>query len=164
MAEGRTRQDANRICDAAVRLAMDYGNFEKSGDARLIVLRQWGLMIGYHTPFNPLPRLTDEMRYLAAQEGRTAHLQPYGINIWQEDVGKVFSAGWGKGRTLQIDVHRAGGWHDVFEVMAALGECDHRTDRMARMASLRQQARPAAPAAKASPRRNQPKRRALQAS
>jgi hypothetical protein len=80
--------------DLAVVAAMRHGCIEVSGEARLVVLREAGLMIAYRTPFNPLPRLTESMRFEAALRGKSAYREPYGIEIWQERLGKVLSVGW----------------------------------------------------------------------
>ena len=95
---------------AAVAAAMRSGRFQASGTARLLVLRKRDVMIAYRTPFNPLPPLSEMAKFLAAREGKTAHLQPYGIDIWQLDIGKVMnSAGVTAAMRSPISIVRATG-------------------------------------------------------
>lgn len=109
------RVQIQRLRDYAVAVVMNYGRFETSGAARLAVFRSSNLMIAYHTPFNPLPSLDDQAKYFAAQEGRIAHLLPYGIDIWQLDVGKVLSMGWRDGEPPVVDIFRTGKWEHLFD-------------------------------------------------
>jgi hypothetical protein len=98
---------------AAVAAAMRSGRFQASGTARLLVLRKRDVMIAYRTPFNPLPPLSEMAKFLAAREGKTAHLQPYGIDIWQLDIGKVMSLGWRDGGDAIADLYRPGDWENL---------------------------------------------------
>lgn len=100
---GRRRaseRETGRIRDIAVQAVMTRGGFESSGEARLAVLRQDGLMIAYRTPFNPL----------AGAKG------DYGIDIWREQ-GKVFSASWGPGAPLAT-TFKPGPWQAIVESLA----------------------------------------------
>jgi hypothetical protein len=94
---------------------MRFGRFESSGFTRLMVLRRKDVMIAYRTPFNPLPPLSENAKYLAAKEGRTAYLMPYGIDIWRFDTGKVMSLGWHDGQNAVADHYRPGDWETMFE-------------------------------------------------
>jgi hypothetical protein len=116
-AECRKPAHADAVCDLAVFAVMNQGTFETSGAAKLAVLRRSGLMIAYHTPFNPLPPMSEELKYLAAMDGRTAHLQPYGIDIWYEGLGKVFRAGWRPGEAVSVDFYRSGEWENLFDAI-----------------------------------------------
>jgi len=106
---------ADALRDLAVRAVMRSGRFETSGPVRLAVLRRSGLMIAYHTPFNPLPALSSEMKYLAVCAGKAAHLQRYGIHIWHQGMGKVFCAGWSANGDLIVDLYVQGDWEELFE-------------------------------------------------
>jgi len=99
--------------DLAVAAAMRHGSFEESGDARLIVLREAGLMVAYRTPFNPLPPLTDRMKFEAALRGKNAYREPYGIEIWQERLGKVLSVGWRDRKPPVVDGYEQGLWEQT---------------------------------------------------
>jgi len=95
--------------DMAVSAAMRHGVFEASGEARLVVLRDGGLMITWRTPFNPLPRLSESMKFEAALRGRRGHREPYGIDIWDKN-GKVLSVAWRDDTAITIDSYEPGGW------------------------------------------------------
>ncbi|HWA29946.1 MAG TPA: hypothetical protein VG867_02555 [Rhizomicrobium sp.] len=97
---------------------MTRGALEKSGNARLAVLRDQGLMIGYRTPFNPLPPLAPSARYEAALKGETCSSDPYGIDVWLEDFGKVFSASWTHGDALKVRLCRPGAWQSTLAAVA----------------------------------------------
>lgn len=101
------------LCETAVWAVMKGGTFEDSGPTRLLVLRHSGLVIAYHTPFNPLPPLSNEQKFLAAKDGRIARLQPYGINIWYENLGKVVRAGWYPDGPTIVDFYRPGEWETL---------------------------------------------------
>ena len=107
--------------DLAVAAAMRRGCFEASGDARLVVLRQAGLMIAYRTPFNPLPRLTERMKFEAALRGKSTHREPYGIEIWQERFGKVLSVGWSGEEPPAVDAYEQGLWERTLAEIAQHG-------------------------------------------
>lgn len=107
-----------QIRRAAVAAVMRFGKLESSGAAKLAVFRKKDLMIAYRTPFNPLPPLSETAKYLAAREGRIAHLLPYGIDIWQLDVGKVLSAGWRDGEGTVTDLYRPGDWEGILGIRA----------------------------------------------
>lgn len=95
---------------AAVSAVMKLGRFESSGPVRLLILRRKDVMIAYRTPFNPLPPLSEQAKYLAALDGKTSHLLPYGLDIWQLDVGRVMSLGWRDGGAVIADLYRPGEW------------------------------------------------------
>jgi hypothetical protein len=99
----------------AVVAVMRYGRFECSGAARLVVFRRKDVMIAYRTPFNPMPMLSEHAKFIATREGRMAPLLPYGIDVWQLDVGKVMSLGWRDGETAIADLYRPGGWEHLLE-------------------------------------------------
>jgi hypothetical protein len=99
--------------DLAVAAAMRCGAFETSGEARLVVFRQASLTIIYRTPFNPLPRMSGAMQYAAATNGRHSLLEPYGIEVWQERLGKVLSIGWRGERPPIVDRYEEGLWEEV---------------------------------------------------
>ena len=109
---------AGAIRDLAVHAVMTRGELEKSGSARLAVLRDQGLMIGYRTPFNPLPPLSPGARYDAALKGETYSSDPYAIDVWLEDFGKVFSASWTQDDTLKIRLCRPGTWKSTLAAVA----------------------------------------------
>ncbi|MGD0190163.1 MAG: hypothetical protein ABSD74_05445 [Rhizomicrobium sp.] len=102
----------------AVAAAMRYGSFEASGEARLVVMREAGLMIAYRTPFNPLPTLTDSMRFEAAVRGKNAYREPYGIEVWQERLGKVLSIGWRGQNPPVVDHYECGLWEHTLADIA----------------------------------------------
>jgi hypothetical protein len=104
--------------DLAVAAAMRYGSFEASGEARLVVMREAGLMIAYRTPFNPLPPLTDSMRFEAAVRGKNAYREPYGIEVWQERLGKVLSIGWRGDNPPVVDQYEYGLWEQTLADIA----------------------------------------------
>jgi len=87
---------------------MQYGAFEQSGDARLIVLRKNKLLLVYSTPFNPIP---------VVMEGATPHSaarpRQYSLQIWQDERGKVFSANWDIYGTEVISLCRNGPWRSA---------------------------------------------------
>ena len=95
--------------DMAVESAMRHGVFEASGEAKLVVLRDGGLMIAYRTPFNPLPRLSESMKFEAALRGKAGHREPYGIDVWDRK-GKVLSLGWRDGGVPIVDGYEPGSW------------------------------------------------------
>lgn len=109
-AECSNRSQIDVLCETAVWAVMKGGAFEDSGPTRLLVLRHSGLVIAYHTPFNPLPPLSNEQKFLAAKDGRIARLQPYGVNIWYENLGKVVRAGWRADGPVVVDFYRPGEW------------------------------------------------------
>ena len=108
--------------DLAVVAAMRHGRFETSGDARLVIVHQDGLMIAYRTPFNPLPRFTETMKYEAAMEGRNALKEPYGIEIWEKRRGKVLSVGWRGAAAPVVDGYRNGAWEETLMAIASDGD------------------------------------------
>jgi hypothetical protein len=110
----------NRISDLrdkAVHAAMHHGSFEFSGEARLVVLSDGGLMITYRTPFNPLPKPTENMKLEAALRGRLSLREPYGIEIWDKR-GKVFSVGWRGNAPLVVDCYERGSWESALAAIA----------------------------------------------
>jgi hypothetical protein len=104
--------------DLAVSAAMRRGGFEESGDARLVVLRDAGLMIAYRTPFNPLPPLTDRMKFEAALRGKGAYREPYGVEIWKDKTGKVLSVGWRDQKPPVVDCYEQGLWEQTLAQIA----------------------------------------------
>jgi hypothetical protein len=102
---------------------MQRGGFEESGDTKLVVLREAGLMIIYRTPFNPLPRLTDRMKFEAALRGKGAYREPYGIEIWRDRLGKVLSVGWRGQNPPVVDAYEQGQWEHALAQMAG-GDVD----------------------------------------
>lgn len=121
------RSRTERLCalrDLAVEAAMQHGSFEASGEARLVVLRAAGLMVTYRTPFNPLPRLTESMKFEAALRGKSAYREPYGIEIWQERLGKVLSIGWRGETTPVVDGYEHGLWEQTLADLARQGPKD----------------------------------------
>jgi hypothetical protein len=109
------REYLDRVRDGAVAAVMRNGRFERSGDVRLTVLRLEKLMIAYRTPFNPLPPLSDQAKYTAVREGKSALLEPYGLDIWQENYGRVLSIGWRGNGPVVVDHYRAGRWERLFD-------------------------------------------------
>ena len=107
-----------KLRDLAVGAAMRHGSFEVSGEAKLVVLRETGLMVTYRTPFNPLPKLTESMRFEAALRGKSAHREPYGIEIWQEKLGKVLSIGWRGDNAPVVDGYEKGSWEQTLAEIA----------------------------------------------
>lgn len=117
----RDEQKKERIREiqrAAVSAVMRFGKLESSGAVKLAIFRKKDLMIAYRTPFNPLPPLSETTKYLAAKEGRFGYLLPYGIDIWQLDVGKVLSAGWRDGEPVVADLYRPGQWENILGIRA----------------------------------------------
>jgi hypothetical protein len=104
--------------DFAVSAAMRHGRFEASGDARLVILHQAGLMIAYRTPFNPLPKFTEGMKFEAALQGRSALREPYGIEIWDKKHGKVLSVGWRGDAAPVVDGYEHGPWEQTLAAIA----------------------------------------------
>ncbi len=102
----------------AVSAAMRHGFFEASGDARLVVLRAAGLMVAYRTPFNPLPPLTENMKFEAALRGKSAYREPYGIEVWLERSGKVLSVGWCDNEPPVVDGYEQGQWEQTLAEIA----------------------------------------------
>lgn len=107
-----------RLRDLAVAAAMRHGCFEASGEARLVVLREAGLMLTYRTPFNPLPKMTEEMKFEASLRRKNAWREPYGIEIWQERLGKVLSVGWRPDAAPVIDTYEKGLWEQILAEIA----------------------------------------------
>jgi hypothetical protein len=105
--------------DLAVAAAMHRGSFEASGETRLVVLRDAGLMIAYRTPFNPLPKLTEAMKFDAALRGKSAYREPYGIEIWHEKAGKVLSIGWRDECLPVVDHFDRGLWEQSLAELAS---------------------------------------------
>jgi hypothetical protein len=128
-------QRIEALRDLAVAAAMGRGGFEESGDTKLVVLREAGLMIIYRTPFNPLPAFTDRMKFEAALRGRGAYREPYGIEIWQDKLGKVFSIGWRDGKPVVVDGYEQGVWEQTLAQIAGLeldsGLCRKRASAVA---------------------------------
>jgi hypothetical protein len=123
----------DRVRDGAVAAVMRLGRFERSGDVRLTVLRLEKVMIAYRTPFNPLPPLSDQAKYAAVREGKSALLEPYGIDVWQENYGRVLSIGWRGNGPVVIDLYRAGRWERLFdEELIREGEPDGQPDGVER--------------------------------
>jgi hypothetical protein len=124
----RHQDDArmHALRDWAMSAVMQRGRFEPSGGAKLAILKEDGLMIGYRTPFNPLPKLRDRAKYEAANRGKNCRTDWYGIDVWLEDVGKVFSVGWGADRELRVHCCKAGPWQLTLERIAA---SSHKPDR-----------------------------------
>jgi hypothetical protein len=115
-----TMAKMNRISelrDRAVHAAMHHGSFETSGEARLLVLNDGGLMITYRTPFNPLPKPTVNMKFEAALRGRRSLREPYGIEIWGK-MGKVFSVGWRGDAPLVVDCYERGSWESALATIS----------------------------------------------
>lgn len=110
---------AKALRDLAVLAVARRGALERSGAANLAVLKQDDLMIGYHTPFNPLPKLADSAKYEAALEGNDRAHDAYGIEIWLDDAGKVFSAGWTPSGEMHVRLHKPGAWQSKLEEIAA---------------------------------------------
>jgi len=73
-------------------------------------------MIAYRTPFNPMPGLSEHAKFIATREGRMAPLLPYGIDVWQLDVGKVMSLGWRDGEIAVADLYRPGDWEGLLMI------------------------------------------------
>jgi hypothetical protein len=121
--------------DLAVAAAMRRGGFEESGDTKLVVLREAGLMIIYRTPFNPLPPLTDRMKFDAALRGKGAYREPYGIEIWQDRLGKVLSVGWRDQAPPVVDGYEQGLWEQTLAQITGLeldsGLCRKRASAVA---------------------------------
>jgi hypothetical protein len=108
--------------DLAVQAVMRFGELEQSGNARLAVVRQAGLMIGYRTPFNPLPQPNDGAKYEAALEGKRFWHARYGIDVWLEDAGKVFSAAWNSGGEIDTRLYKPGSWQNTLLSLASRRE------------------------------------------
>lgn len=111
-----------RLRDLAMLTVMRHGSFEASGEARLLVLRESGLMIAFRTPFNPLPKMTEGMRFEAALRKKAAYREPYGIDIWQERLGKVLSVGWRGANRPVVDNYERGLWEETLAEIACHGE------------------------------------------
>lgn len=112
------RERVIELRDIAVVTAMRHGAFEVSGDTRLVVVREADLMLTYRTPFNPLPKLTESMRFDAAVRGKNAYREPYGIEIWQDRRGKVLSIGWQDGNAPVVDGYERGTWEQTLAHIA----------------------------------------------
>ena len=111
---GRRKTDdtvARGLCDQAVAAVMARGRFELSGEVRLMVLRQAGLMILYRTPFNPLPKAMGD----------------YGIEMRDDTAGKVFSAYWERGGALTVTHFKPGPWQAALGAMTAIPVARRRT-------------------------------------
>ncbi len=146
--ESQARLEAIR--DAAVAAVMRYGRFETSGETRLAVLRLEKLMIAYHTPFNPLPPLNERAKYAAAKEGKCALLQPYGIDIWQVNYGRVLSIGWREGAAVVIDLYRSGRWErflddELIRAAGVMPDSNQDSDKIVGEAQSAQTAKPSRP-------------------
>jgi len=115
MGDREFRTHLDRMRDAAVDAVMRHGRFERSGDVRLAVLRVGKVMVAYRTPFNPLPRMSGLAKYTAVREGKSALLEPYGIDVWQENYGRVLSLGWRGKEPVVVDLYRAGRWERLFD-------------------------------------------------
>jgi hypothetical protein len=114
----RTAKNVRELRDMAVLAVSRRGALERSGEASLAILHEQGLMIGYHTPFNPLPKMSDSARYDAALQHKQTTRAPYGIEIWLDGAGKVFSAGWAMDGEPQVKLCRSGGWQEVLRNIA----------------------------------------------
>jgi len=110
--------------DLAVAAAMRHGRFEASGDAKLVILHRDGLMIAYRTPFNPLPKFTETMKYEAAMDGRHALKEPYGIEVWEKRRGKVLSIGWRGTAAPVVDGYQDGAWEETLVAIANDGDSE----------------------------------------
>ena len=110
---------AETLRDLAVLAVARRGAMERSGAANLAVLREDDLMIGYHTPFNPLPKLAESAKYDAALKGRDGMRDTYGIDVWLEAEGKVFSAGWTPGGQMHVRLCKPGAWQARLLELAA---------------------------------------------
>jgi hypothetical protein len=112
-------QQARSLRDLAVLAVARRGALERSGAANLAVLKQDDLMIGYHTPFNPLPKLSDNAKYAAALGNKDCGREAYGVDIWLEAEGKVFSAGWAPGGDMNVRLFKPGPWQSRLEEIVA---------------------------------------------
>jgi hypothetical protein len=110
---------ARELRDAAMQAVMARGGLEPSGGAKLAVLREGDVMIGYRTPFNPLPKPSEALKYKAALAGRTRSHEAYGIDVWSEGSGKVFSAAWTTRDELRVELLKPGAWQDRITALAA---------------------------------------------
>ncbi|HEY2033569.1 MAG TPA: hypothetical protein VGH02_07755 [Rhizomicrobium sp.] len=128
---------AKALRDLAVLAVARRGALERSGAANLAVLREDGLMIGYHTPFNPLPKLGDGAKYEAALERKDTTRNAYGVEIWLEEFGKVFSACWSRGDDLHIRLCRPGSWQIALKNIAHRIEKEPAMPRKKRTTSAR---------------------------
>lgn len=146
--------------ETAVWAVMKGGAFEDSGSTRLLVLRHSGLVIAYHTPFNPLPPLSNEQKFLAAKDGRIARLQPYGINIWYENMGKVVRAGWCPSGPTIVDFYRPGQWETVLcKVVESISK--PRPAGRLQTSTKKRQVRAAQGTSEAGSRKTRPKRKSV---
>ena len=111
----QTSRKTRELRDMAVLAVARRGALERSGAASLAILHERGLMIGYHTPFNPLPKMSDSAQYDAACRGKQAAREPYGIEIWLDGAGKVFTAGWTFDSEPHVRLCKRGAWQEVLK-------------------------------------------------
>jgi hypothetical protein len=135
MPAGKTKSlKARALRDLAVRAVMARGALEPRQGSKLAILREKNLMIGYRTPFNPLPEPSEELKYRSAVAGRDTVRAAYGIDIWIEEAGKVFSVRWTLADELTIELVKPGAWQDTVAALSAQGMSGPRSASMARAA------------------------------
>jgi len=110
---GKRLEAALRIRDAAISKIQSEGRWEQTG--RVGPTMMWdgeGLKIGYRTPFQKLPPVTDPLlkqRLVAAGKMNL----PYGLDIWDmEGVGKVLNIEWSETGDIHLVSFRRGAWEE----------------------------------------------------
>ncbi len=65
----------------------------------------------YRTPFQKLPPVPEQLKYMAALFGKQLDNLSYGLDIWEmEYVGKVLNIEWNAEGDVQLVSFRRGAW------------------------------------------------------
>ena len=89
-----------QIRESALRLLDARGTWGLVGDRKQIVAKVGNVSLSYRTPFQPLPKVPEPLRYRRALLKGKVNL-PYGLDVWL-DRKKVLNLEWDAAGDIEI--------------------------------------------------------------
>ena len=100
-----------------LRALPELGEWRGDGKDRHLGARLGPISVAYRTPFQPLPKAPDGLRYMRALVGGRDNL-PYGLDVWTIEK-KVLNLEWDDADNVEIISYKPGDWENDLAIAAS---------------------------------------------
>jgi hypothetical protein len=104
------------VRDHALRLLKAHGEWKGSGDQKHLGAKIGNVSLSYRTPFQPLPEISEQLRYMQALLKGKDNL-PYGMDVWSNRK-KVLNLEWADDGEVDVISYKPGEWESALNQAA----------------------------------------------
>jgi hypothetical protein len=100
-----------------LRVLPGLGEWRGEGKNRHLGAKIGSISVSYRTPFQALPKVPEQLRYMQALLGGKDNL-PYGLDVWTPEK-KVLNLEWDDAGTVEIVSFKPGEWEGALAIAAS---------------------------------------------